>query len=112
MYSWCPESHQQLLENHFVDELIVRLERHLKDFESNWQNELVLIILTVVAIRIFTICNSTRKQRTTDLVLKCRNTGERWIQLILKSIHNPSSSDSNKTDALRDKIGIIGIACL
>ncbi|CAF4975668.1 unnamed protein product, partial [Rotaria socialis] len=55
---------------------------------------------------------STRKQRTTDLVLKCRNTGERWIQLILKSIHNPSSSDSNKTDALRDKIGIIGIACL
>ncbi|CAF1073549.1 unnamed protein product, partial [Rotaria magnacalcarata] len=112
IYSWCPESHQQLLKDHFVDELIVRLEHHLKDFECNWQNDLVLIILTVVAIRIFTICNSTIKQRTTDLVLKCRNTGEKWIQLILKSIHNPSSSDSNKMDALRDKIGIIGIACL
>jgi hypothetical protein len=49
IYSWCPESHQQLLEDHFVDELIVRLERHLKDFECNWQNELILIILTVVA---------------------------------------------------------------
>ncbi|CAF4824442.1 unnamed protein product [Rotaria sp. Silwood1] len=112
IYSWCPESHQQLLEDHFVDELIVRLERHLKDFECNWQNELVLIIITVVVIRIFTICNSTRKQRMIDLVLKCRHTGAKWIQLILKSIHNPSSSDSNKMDALRDKIGIIGIACL
>ncbi|CAF4349773.1 unnamed protein product [Rotaria sp. Silwood2] len=112
IYSWCPESHQQLLEDHFVDELIVRLERHLKHFECNWQNELVLIIITVVVIRIFTICNSTRKQRMTDVVLKCRNTGAKWIQLILKSIHNPSSADSNKMDELRDKIGIIGIACL
>ncbi|CAF3823971.1 unnamed protein product, partial [Rotaria sordida] len=37
--SWCPESHQQLLEDHFVDELIMRLDRHLKDCECNWQNE-------------------------------------------------------------------------
>ncbi|CAF5132941.1 unnamed protein product, partial [Rotaria sp. Silwood1] len=34
--SWCPESHQQLLEDHFVDELITRLNRHLKDCECNW----------------------------------------------------------------------------
>ncbi|CAF3467127.1 unnamed protein product [Rotaria sp. Silwood1] len=37
IYPWCPESHQQLLDDHFVDELIVRLERHLKDCEFLYQ---------------------------------------------------------------------------
>ncbi|CAF3980773.1 unnamed protein product, partial [Didymodactylos carnosus] len=109
---WCPESHQQLLEDHFVDELIARLDRHLKDCECNWQNELMLVIITVIVMRVFTMCNSTRKNQMTNLVIKCRNIGEKWIQLISESIQNPSSSDSNKMDAWRDKIVTIGVACL
>jgi hypothetical protein len=34
-YSWCRESHQQILEDHFVDELILRLDRRLDDCELN-----------------------------------------------------------------------------
>ncbi|CAF3270116.1 unnamed protein product [Rotaria sp. Silwood2] len=34
--SWCPESHQQFLEDHFVDELISRLSHHIDDCEVNW----------------------------------------------------------------------------
>ncbi|CAF4978148.1 unnamed protein product, partial [Rotaria sp. Silwood1] len=110
--SWCPESHQQLLEDHFVDELITRLDRHLKDCECNWQNELMLVIITVIVMRIFTICNSTRKEQMTNSVLKCRKIGEKWIELISKTIQNSSSSDSDKINALRDKIVIIGITNL
>ncbi|CAF3592621.1 unnamed protein product [Rotaria sp. Silwood1] len=112
IYPWCPESHQQLLDDHFVDELIVRLERHLKDCECNWQNELLLVTITIITMRVFTICNSTRKNQMINLVIKCRNVGEKWIQLISESIQNPSSSDSDKMDILRDKIVIIGVACL
>ena len=35
----------KLLEDHFVDEFIVRLNRHLDDCEQNWQHELVLLVL-------------------------------------------------------------------
>ena len=112
IYSWCPESHQQLLEDHFVDELIMRLDRHLKDCECNWQNELMLVIITIIVMRVFTICNSTRKDQMTNLVLKCRRTSEKWIELISKTIQNSSSSDSDQMNALRDKIVIIGITNL
>jgi hypothetical protein len=110
--SWCPEAHQQLLEDHFVDELIAKLDRYLKDCESNWQNELILVIITVIVMRIFTICNITRKDQTKKLVLKCRSMGEKWIELILESIRNPLVADCEKLDTLRDKIVIIGTACL
>ncbi|CAF4981090.1 unnamed protein product, partial [Rotaria sp. Silwood1] len=110
--SWCPESHQKLLEDHFVDELIMRLERHLKDCECNWQNELMLVIITVIVMRVFTICNSTRKDQMTNLVLKCRKTAEKWIQLISKNIQNPSLPDSDKINASRGKMVMIGITYL
>ncbi|CAM4750062.1 unnamed protein product [Rotaria magnacalcarata] len=48
----------------------------------------------------------------TNLVIKCRNVGEKWIQLIMESIKNPSSPDFDKMDVLRDKIVIIGVVCL
>ncbi|CAF4009337.1 unnamed protein product, partial [Rotaria sordida] len=109
---WCPESHQQLLEDHFLDELMTRIERHLKDCECNWQKELILITITIIVMRMFSLCNSTRKKQMTNLVFKCRRLGEKWIQAISKHIQNPSSLDSDNTNTLRDKIFIIGIACL
>ncbi len=109
---WCPESHQQLLEDHFVDELILRLDRHLKDCQSNWENELILVIMTVIVMRIFTICNITRKNSIRNLVFKCRSTAQKWIELISESIQNPLASDCDKSDALRDKIVVIDSACL
>ncbi|CAF1403176.1 unnamed protein product [Adineta steineri] len=112
IYAWCPESHQQLLDDGFVDELIMRLNRNLEDCECNWQNEMILVILTMVVIRIFTICNSTRKMQLTNLVLKCRNIGEKWIRLISEIIQNSSTSTSDKMDDWRDKIATIGIACI
>jgi hypothetical protein len=110
--SWCPESHHSLLEDHFVDELISRLDRLLTNCGINWQNELVLVIITVIVMRIFTLCNSKRTDQVTALALKCRQTGEKWIQLISESISNASSSGLDQMDGLRDKIVIIGVACL
>ena len=110
--SWCPEAHQLLLEDHFVDELIAKLGRRLKDCESNWQDELILVIITIIVMRIFTICNITRKDQVRILVLKCRNMAEKWIELILESIHKPSGTECEKLDALREKIVVIGTASL
>ncbi|CAF1260924.1 unnamed protein product [Rotaria sp. Silwood1] len=72
--SWCPESHQQLLEDHFVNELIVRLNHHLDDCQLNWQNELVLVVITM---RILSICNTNMENKTVNLILKCRKIGEK-----------------------------------
>jgi len=110
--SWCSESHQPILEDYFVDELISRLDRLLTNCGSNWQNELVLLIIAVILMRIFTLCNSTRTDQVTTLALKCRHTGEKWIQLITENISDASSSNFDQMDELRDKIVIIGVTCL
>ena len=34
--SWCSKTHEHLLEDHFIDELIARLDRLLDDCELNW----------------------------------------------------------------------------
>ncbi|CAF1629571.1 unnamed protein product, partial [Adineta ricciae] len=111
-HSWCPESHEQILDDLFVDELILRLDRHLKDCECNWQNEFMLVIITIITMRIFTICNSTRKDQMMKLVMKCRQIGVKWIDLISKSIQHGSVSDFDSTNALREKIIVIGITYL
>ena len=36
MNFWCSESHEQLLQDHFIDELTSRLNRHLDECELNW----------------------------------------------------------------------------
>ncbi|CAF4777168.1 unnamed protein product [Rotaria sp. Silwood2] len=38
---WCPESHEQLLDDGFVDELILRVDLRLNECQCNWQHELV-----------------------------------------------------------------------
>ena len=110
--SWCPESHQILLDDHFTQELIWRLDRLLTNCGSNWQNELVLVIITVITMRLLTLCNSTQIDRVKTLIFKCRDVGEKWIQLIRETIRSASSFGLEKVDELRDKIVIIGIVCL
>ncbi|CAF2881824.1 unnamed protein product [Rotaria sp. Silwood2] len=109
---WCSESHEQLLEDHFVDELILRLDRHLDDCKFNWKNELVLVVLTMITMRILTICHFTRQDQVADLALKCRTTGEQWIDLISESISTLSSSTFNEVEILRRKMITIGACCL
>ncbi|CAF1100301.1 unnamed protein product [Didymodactylos carnosus] len=67
--SWCPESHQQLLEDHFVDQLNLRSNRRVDDCEFNWQNALLLV--AIITMRILAICNSTRKSQLAVLALWC-----------------------------------------
>ncbi|CAF4731740.1 unnamed protein product, partial [Rotaria sp. Silwood2] len=110
--SWCSEAHEYLLEDHFIDELIIRLDRRLDDCELNWQNELVLVTITMITMRMLTICNSIRQDKVTDLVIKCRRIGERWISLISENIKTSSPSAFDKIDQLRMKIVIIGISCI
>ena len=111
--SWCSESHQIILEDHFVRELISRLDRRLTDSGSNWHNEFVLINITIITMRLFTLCNSTKiMDSVRNLVFKCRRTGETWIELIKETIRNIFSSDIDKIDKLRSKIVNIAIACL
>jgi hypothetical protein len=109
---WCSESHRQLLEDHFVDELISRLNHHLDNCELNWQNELVLLVITMITMRILTICKSTREDRVVDLAIKCRQIGEKWIDLISKSVQTVSPSAFNEMKDLRLKMVHIGISCL
>ena len=112
IHPWCAESHQALLENHFANELIIRLDRRLHDCECNWQDELVLIVVTVLTMRILTICDSAIVDQVIGLVYKCRRIGEKWIELISQTIQNISSADFAQVETLRGKIVIIGIACL
>ena len=105
------ESHQPVLEDHIVDKLISRLNKRLDDCEYNWQHELVLILITMITMRILTICNTSKKNEIADLALKCRRIGEKWIELILESIQMVSSSDLIEGGKLRNKIIIIAIAC-
>ncbi|CAF3595516.1 unnamed protein product [Rotaria sp. Silwood1] len=110
--SWCSEAHEQLFEDHFIDELVTRLDRRLDDCELNWQNELVLVIVTIITMRILTICNSTRQNKIVDLAIKCRRIGEKWIDLISKNIQTISSSAFNEIEILRLKLVIVGISCI
>ncbi|CAF1184609.1 unnamed protein product [Rotaria sp. Silwood1] len=110
--SWCSEAHQPLLEDYFVDELIMRLKRCLIGCERNWQNECILIIIIIITIRILNICNNTKINQVTELVLKCRHIGEKWIELILNTIQNSSSNDLDQMNQLRDKVVIISTFCL
>ncbi|CAF1128844.1 unnamed protein product [Adineta ricciae] len=110
--SWCPESHKQLLDDNFVDELVVKLNQHLDNCGLNWQNELALIVITAIAIRLFTICNATKESVLTDLIMKCRQIGEKWIELITEYIQTTSSADKKETEKLRAKMNTISIACI
>ncbi|CAF1024726.1 unnamed protein product [Adineta steineri] len=110
--SWCTESHQQLLNDDFVDELILKLNFHLDECSSNWHNELVLLVITMITMRILTLCNSTREDELTNLALKCRRVGEKWIDLISSNIQMISSSEFDKIENLRLNIVMIGITCL
>ncbi|CAF4364351.1 unnamed protein product, partial [Adineta steineri] len=110
--SWCTESHQQLLNDHFVDELILKLNFHLDECSSNWHNELVLLVITMITMRILTLCNSPREDELTNLALKCRRIGEKWIDLISSNIQMISSSEFDKIENLRLNIVMIGITCL
>ncbi|CAF4331847.1 unnamed protein product [Rotaria sp. Silwood2] len=110
--SWCSEAHQQLIEDNFTNELITRLDCRLDECERNWQNEMVLVVITVITMRILTICNSECEERTAALAIKCRKTSEKWIELISQSLQTMSSSDLNEMQILRSKMVTIGISCV
>ncbi|CAF2053870.1 unnamed protein product, partial [Rotaria magnacalcarata] len=96
--SWCSEAHKQLLEDNFIDELTTRLDRRLDDCELNWQNELVLLVITMITMRMLTICNSTREGKVVNLAIKCRRIGEKWIDLISETIKFTSSPDFSEVE--------------
>ncbi|CAF4444796.1 unnamed protein product [Rotaria sp. Silwood2] len=66
----------------------------------------------MITIRILNICNNTKINQVTELVLKCRHIGEKWIELILNTIQNSSSNDLDQMNQLRDKVVIISTFCL
>ena len=110
--SWCPESHQQLFDDHFLDEFIKRIDRHLIECQCNWQHEFVLVNLTIIVMRILTLCKSTKKIEMLVLALKSRQLTEKWIQLINETIHSPSPLEFDQMENLRDKLRTIGLAGL
>ncbi|CAF2635565.1 unnamed protein product [Rotaria sp. Silwood2] len=110
--SWCSESHEQLLEDYFIDEFIARLERRLDGCQLSWKNELVLMVITMITMRILTVCDLTRDKRVADLAIKCRRAGENWIVFILENIQKISSSHCNELIKLRLKMVNIGISCV
>ena len=109
---WCSETHEQLLDEHFVNEFIVKLNQYLDERRSNWQNELVLMVITMITMRILTICDLTIDTQVANLALKCRQIGEEWIHLILNSIQSISSSNLNEITKLRFKLINISISCV
>ncbi|CAF3964773.1 unnamed protein product [Adineta steineri] len=109
---WCPESHQQLLQDHFVDELILRLDHRLNECELNWQNELALMVIVIITMRILTICNSTKENEVIRLVKKCRKIGEKWVDLITESIRTISRSAFDEIEKLRLKVINVSVSCI
>ncbi|CAF4695937.1 unnamed protein product, partial [Rotaria sp. Silwood2] len=105
-------SHEQLLEDYFIDEFIARLERRLDGCQLSWKNELVLMVITMITMRILTVCDLTRDKRVADLAIKCRRAGENWIVFILENIQKISSSHCNELIKLRLKMVNIGISCV
>ena len=110
--AWCPESHEELLEDHFVDTLISKLNQRLIDCQGNWQNELVLVVFVIIALRILSICNSTRRSHVIQLILRCRQLGEIWIDRISECIQTVSTADMNSLASLRNKKVTISFACV
>jgi hypothetical protein len=88
------------------------LNRRLDDCALNWKNELILVLITMITIRVLTVCNSTRQDKVTDLALKCRHIGEKWIDLICESIQTVSLSEFDQVENLRLNIVTIGVACI
>ncbi|UJR20208.1 hypothetical protein I4U23_023339 [Adineta vaga] len=109
---WCTESHQQIFKDHFVDELLDRLNHHLDNIELNWQNELALVVITAITMRIFTLCNPTRINEVVELVMKCRRIGEEWIIRILTSIQTISVADLDEIKKLHLKMIHISICSI
>ncbi|CAF1340953.1 unnamed protein product [Rotaria sp. Silwood1] len=83
----------------------------LDDCELNWQNELVLVVVTMITMRMLTICNSTREDKVANLAIKCRRIGEKWIDLISETIQSMYSLAFNEAENLRLKMATIGISC-
>ncbi|CAF1027813.1 unnamed protein product [Adineta steineri] len=110
--SWCPGSHRELLEDHFVDELILRLDRRLDECKLNWQNELVLLIISIITMRILTICNSSKVDKIVNLAKKTRRISENWIDSITKTIQTISPTAFDEVERLRIKMINIAIACV
>ena len=109
---WCSESHQQLFDDRFVDEFIIRINRRLNECQYNWQHEFVLVNLIIIVMRILTLCKSTKKTEILTLALKCRQLAEKWIVLINETIHNPLPLEFDQIENLRDKLRTIGLAGL
>ena len=110
--SWCSEAHEPLLDDRFVDQLINKLNSHLDAFATNWQNELALMVITMITMRILTLCNDTREDEVAKLALKCRRTGEKWLDLISVSIPTISRVGFEKVQDLRRTMSSIGVTCL
>ena len=109
-HPWCSESHQQLLEDEFVDELVAKLNRYLNDCELNWQNEMVLLVVTIITMRILTICNGTPEGKVAEFAKKCRQTAEKWIVLISQALQSMDSSALDEAQQLRLKMVTISIS--
>ncbi|CAF1396340.1 unnamed protein product [Adineta ricciae] len=111
-HPWCPESHRALLDDDFLDELLLRLDRRLDDCRSNWQNELTFLLMTIIIMRILTICNETKHKRLIELALKCREIGQSSMGKISNIFRTTTSINIGEMQKLRDKIVIIASACL
>ena len=109
---WCSQSHQHLLDDSFIEEFILRLNRYLDNCKLNWQNELILLVLTMIIMRILNISNENKIEQLIHLVRKCRRIGEEWIDLISINIQKISSSIFNEEEKLHLKMVNIGVACL
>ncbi|CAF4475702.1 unnamed protein product, partial [Rotaria socialis] len=109
---WCPETHRPLLNDGFVDALILKLDLYLDHCEFNWQDELVLVVITIVTMRVLSLCNKKKEIEVAKLALKCRKIGEKWIGLIYKNIQALTLSGLIEEMKLRDKMINIGVSCL
>ena len=109
---WCPNAHRVLFNDHFVDELVIRLERRLQEYRSNWQNATSFLVIAIVTMRVLTLCNATRTARLVELACKCREAGEESIEKISQTIQKIDAMQSKERAKLRDKIVLAATASL
>lgn len=101
------ESHMDLLDQEFCSALIERLKTYTQQQENNWMHPFKLLMVAVVAVRIFEVNNELNGQvvkQAVDLLNKIRAIVHDWIQKIEKAIHEIATPDADGERQLRLKL--------
>lgn len=111
------ESHIDFLNQEFCTKLLESLEAYTKRQENNWMHPFKLLMVTLIAVRIFEMNNEPHthalNDKVVDLLLNIRAIIYDWIERIEQAIREIKTPDEDAERQLRLKlIYVAEIGCL